>query len=223
MCLAFACPEQADGAGSLNEWMPLPAPLWFVAALAPMAASQVIRLHQNDPGAWIFWDYAGRLGGLAVLAATAWPVAFRREQLRMPWWQVPLWVIGVVLTDHYAGGWIRRTGNNLFPSTVLGSYPQPSGWLFWLDTLLGIALVAYSEEVVFRRCARQVFQPRLGDGWLLVLVTSLLFGAYHWWTGIGNMLEASLMGVLFMVFLQRSGALWPVVLGHYLTDIADFA
>ncbi len=211
------------GPGSLNERMPLPAPLWFVAALAPMAASQVIRLHQNDPGAWIFWDYAGRLGGLAVLAATARPVAFRREQLRMPWWQVPLWIIGVVLTDHYAGGWIRRTGNSLFPSTVLGSYPQPSGWLFWLDTLLGIALVAYSEEVVFRRCARRVFQPPLGDGWLLVLVTSLLFGAYHWWTGIGNISEAALMGVLFMVFLQRSGALWPVVLSHYLTDIADFA
>jgi uncharacterized protein len=117
------------GRRSLNEWMRLPAPVWFLAALAPMAASQVIRSNQNNPGAWIFWDYAGRLSGLAVLAATAWPVAFRRERLRMPWGQVPLWVIGVVLADHYVGGWIRRTGNNLFPSTVLGSYPQPSGWL----------------------------------------------------------------------------------------------
>jgi uncharacterized protein len=89
--------------------------------------------------------------------------------------------------------------------------------------VLGIALVAVSEEVVFRRCARRVFEPHLGDGWILVFVTSLLFGAYHWWTGIGNVLEAALMGVLFMVFLQRSAALWPVVLSHYLTDIAGFA
>jgi uncharacterized protein len=51
----------------------------------------------------------------------------------------------------------------------------------------------------------------------LVIVTSLLFGAYHWWTGVGNVVEAALMGVLLMLFLRRS------ILGHYLVDIADFA
>jgi uncharacterized protein len=139
----------------------------------------------------------------------------------MPWFAVPLWVIGIVLVDHYR--WIRETGNALFPSTVLGHYPEPHGWLYWFDTLLGLGLVAYSEEVVFRRCARHVFKPLFGDGWLLVLVTAAVFGAYHWWTGIGNILEAALMGIPFMLFLQRSGSLWPVVLSHYLTDIVDFA
>jgi uncharacterized protein len=173
-----------------------------------MVASQVLRLHQHDPGGWLFWDYAGRLAGLAVLAATARPAAFRREKLRMQWMQIPLWVLGIVLADHYLGGWIRTTGNDLFPSTVLGHYPQPSGWLYWFDTLFGIGLVGYSEEVVFRRCARDVFKPYLGDGSLLVLVTSLLFGAYHWWTGVGNILEAVLMGVLFMLFFA---AVWIAV------------
>ena len=202
---------------------PLPAPIWFIAAVVPMLGSQVLRLHQHEAGGWLFWDYAGRLAGLAVLAATARPVMFRREKLRMPWMQIPLWVLGVVLVDHYLGGWIRTIGNNLFPSTVLGPYPQPSGWLRWFDTVFGIGLVAFSEEVVFRRCARYVFKPYLGDGSLLVLATSLLFGAYHWWTGVGNILEAVLMGALFMLFLQRSGSLWPVVLSHYLTDLIDFA
>ncbi len=141
----------------------------------------------------------------------------------MTWWKVALWVAGIVLADHYLGGWIRTSINGLLPSTVLGRYPQPTGWLYWLDTVVGIALVGYSEEVVFRRCARDVFQPYLGDGLAMVLVTSLLFGAYHWWTGLGNVLEAALMGMLFMLFLQRSNALWPVVLSHYLTDIVDFA
>ncbi len=80
---------------------PLPAPIWFVAAFIPMVVSQVLRLHQHNPGGWLFWDYAGRLAGLAVLAALAWPVAFRREKLRMPWMQIPLWVLGIVLADHY--------------------------------------------------------------------------------------------------------------------------
>jgi hypothetical protein len=35
----------------------IPAPLWFVAALVPMVASQIVRLEQSDPATWIFWDY----------------------------------------------------------------------------------------------------------------------------------------------------------------------
>jgi membrane protease YdiL (CAAX protease family) len=206
-----------------DDATPLPAPVWFAVALVPMVLSQIARLHQVDPGAWIFWDYAGRFGGLAVLAATAPRIAFRREPLRMPPLQVLFWVVGIVLADAYVGGAISTAGNAHFPSTVLGSYPQLSGWLYRLDITFGIALVAFSEEVVFRRCARAVFRPRFGDGWRLTLVTALLFGAYHWWTGVGNVLEAAFMGVLFMAFHQRSGALWPVVLSHYLTDIVSFA
>jgi len=40
-----------------------------------MVASQGLRLRQHDPGGWLLWDYSGRLAGLAVLAALAWPVA----------------------------------------------------------------------------------------------------------------------------------------------------
>jgi hypothetical protein len=42
-------------------------------------------------------------------------------------------------------------------------------------------------------------------------------------TGIGNIIEAVLIGILLMLFYRRSAALWPVVLGHYVTDIVDFA
>ena len=103
------------------------------------------------------------------------------------------------------------------------AHPRVSGALYFVDVVFGIMLVAYSEEIVFRRCARHVFKIYMDDGNALVLVTSLLFGAYHWWTGIGNIIEALMMGVLLMLFFRRSAALWPVVLGHYLTDIADFA
>jgi CAAX protease family protein len=130
--------------------------------------------------------------------------------------------VGTVLVDHYVCGWIRRTLNTALPATVLGSYPETHGWLHIVDVVFGLALVAYSEEIVFRRSARHLFQIYLNDGYALVVVTSILFGAYHWWTGIGNIVEAILIGVLLMLFYRRSAALWPVVLGHYLTDIVDF-
>ena len=198
---------------------------WFGAALIPMVASQTLRLQQSDPAIWIFWDYAGRIGTLAILAAipSIRTAAFRREKIQIALWEAALWIAGLVLVDHYLGGWIRRTINAALPATVLGTYPRLNGWLYFVDVVFGIALVAYSEETVFRRCARHIFNPYFGDSFGLVIVTSLLFGAYHWWTGVGNVVEAALMGVLLMLFLQRSVALWPVVLGHYLVDIADFA
>src|SRR5215467_14090991 len=101
----------------------IPAPAWFVAALIPMVASQVVRLHQHDPATWIFWDYAGRISALAILAATpsARGVAFPLEKLRMGLWQVVAWIVGIVIADHFLGSWVRRTINTALPTSVLGA------------------------------------------------------------------------------------------------------
>jgi uncharacterized protein len=203
----------------------IPAPVWFTAALIPMIASQIIRLYQHDAAAWILWDYLGRICGLAVLAAipSARAVAFRREALGMALWKAALWIACIVAADQYLSRSAIQTINTTLPAMALGNYPQSGGWLHLIDLVCGLALVAYSEETLFRRCARQVFQSYAGDGVALILTTSLLFGAYHWWAGVGNIVEATVMGVLLMLFFQRSMALWPVVLSHYLADIFDFA
>jgi len=203
----------------------IPAPLWFVAVLFPMVASQILRLQQTDPAIWIFWDYAGRLGALAVLVAipSARTVAFQWQHLRTTLWESAIWIAGIVFIDQYLCGWLRETINAALPATVLGAYPASHGWLQIVDDVFGLALVAYSEEMVFRRCARHLFETYLGDGYALVAVTSLLFGAYHWWTGIGNIVEAIIIGVLLMLLYRRSAALLPAVFAHYLTDIVDFA
>jgi membrane protease YdiL (CAAX protease family) len=104
---------------------------------------------------------------------------------------------------------------------VRGAYPEAQGWLHVVDIVFGLALVALSEEIVFRRSARHLFRHYLDDGYVSVGVTSLLFGAYHWWTGVGNIGAAVLIGGLLMMLYRRSGALWPAVIAHYLTDIVD--
>ena len=82
----------------------------------------------------------------------------------MTYWEAASWIIGIVLFDHYVCGWIRRTLNTALPATVLGGYPETHGWLHIVDVVFGLALVAYSEEIVFRRCARHLFQIYLNDG-----------------------------------------------------------
>lgn len=90
-------------------------------------------------------------------------------------------------------------------------------------SFFGLALVAISEEVIFRRYIRLTFRPYLGDGTLAVLTTSLLFGTIHWWAGLGNVVSAATVGFFLMLMLRRSGVLWPVALAHYLLDLINFA
>jgi len=203
----------------------IPMPLWFAAVLFPMVVSQIVRLQQSDPAAWIVSDYAGRLGALAVLCAipAARKIAFRSEPLRIARSEVTIWIVGIVLVDLFWGGWIRRTIDGVLPATVLGAYPEVQGWLHVFDIFLGLGLVALSEEIVFRRCARHLLKSYLDDGYALVLATSFLFGAYHWWTGFGNIGEAVVIGGLLMTLYRRSGALWPAVFGHYVADMVNFA
>ena len=95
----------------------IPAPIWFVAALVLMVLSQIVRLEQSDPATWIVWDYAGRVGALAVLGAipSARTVAFQWVRLRIAYWKAATWIVGIVLVDRYVCGWIRRTLNTVLP------------------------------------------------------------------------------------------------------------
>src|SRR6267143_3318185 len=57
----------------------------------------------------------------------------------------------------------RITGIAVLPATVLGAYPEVQGWLHVVDIFFGLGLVALSEEIVFRRCARHLLQSYLDD------------------------------------------------------------
>jgi uncharacterized protein len=202
-----------------------PVPFWFLAALVPLVASQFVRLQQTDPLAWVISDYVGRLGALALLIVlpSARSTAFQREQRKISWWECSLWIILLLFVDVVILRRLELSVTAWFPGTAFGGYPSSRGWLHFTDVVFGLALVAYSEEIIFRRCARHIFKVYLGDGSAMIAATALLFGAYHWWSGIGNIVGATLLGVLLMLFYRRSGALWPVILAHYLVDIRHFA
>jgi uncharacterized protein len=198
--------------------------IWFAAALAPMLASQILRLHQHELSSWLLWDYAGRLASLTILAAipSARAIAFRWDKRQIAFFEICLWIVGVSILERLSQ-WPRRALNAAFPATVLGVYPQPSGWLHLVDLVFGLALVAVSEEIIFRRCAQHILQPYLRSNIVFVLATSIMFGAYHWWAGPGIILLATAFGILLMLMLRRSVALWPVMLAHYWVDLIAFA
>jgi len=200
-------------------------PLWFVVAFAVMVVSQLARLGQTTPAAWLVCDYAGRLGTLAVLwfSPAARAIAFTPQRLNIGLVQAIAWAIGLAslytIIDSPLRGFIDAT----VPGTTIGSYPASHGWLHAVDVTFGLALVAFQEEIYFRRCARAVVRNWLGDGFGMIIATSLLFAAYHWWTGLGNMVTAGLFGIGAMWLYRRAGSIWPVMLAHYLADLIVFA
>lgn len=200
-------------------------PLWFVVAFAVMVVSQLARLGQTTPAAWLVCDYAGRLGTLAVLwfSPAARAIAFTPRRLNIGLVQAIAWAIGLAslytIIDSPLRGFIDAT----VPGTTIGSYPASHGWLHAVDVTFGLALVAFQEEIYFRRCARAVVRNWLGDGFGMIIATSLLFAAYHWWTGLGNMVTAGLFGIGAMWLYRRAGSIWPVMLAHYLADLIVFA
>src|SRR5262249_13975941 len=166
----------------------LAVPLWFGAALMPLVAAQIVRLYQTSAFAWLMSDYSGRLAALCVLwfIPAARTVAFAPQRLKVGVVEMVVWVIGItalyLIIDRPLSGFI----DNLLPGTRMGRYPVLHGWLYAIDITFGLALVAYQEELIFRRCGRLAFCNWLGDGWAMIIATSFLFASYHWWTGVGN-------------------------------------
>jgi membrane protease YdiL (CAAX protease family) len=197
----------------------IPIIAWMIAATCAEVASQVFRLQQTDPSAWLFWDYVGRLAALALLAANSEVRAavYHPQRLR-----ISLAIVinrGLLLIPILWATWIAGHLYAAFlPTLRLGSYPRPDGWLLIFDLTIGLALVALHEEIVFRRAMRLVLGG-LGEGRAMILVSGVLFGAYHWWTGVPNMIFAGVFGLVAMRVYCRSGALWPIVIIHYLTDL----
>jgi len=200
-------------------------PSWFLAGMATMVAMEIFRLRQTEPIAWIGCDYAGRIAALALLAAipAARAVAFPCEQSKIGLREVTLWIVGIVAFDRIVDHALAEYVNAAVPGTRVGEIPRAHGWLYAVDLSGGLVLVAYSEEVIFRRCARALLRNSFGDGPAMIIAAALLFASYHWWTGFGNIVATLSFGIVAMLFYRRDGTVLPLVLAHYICDVYNFS
>jgi membrane protease YdiL (CAAX protease family) len=194
---------------------------WFGFILAVTVCFQIARLAQDDPLSWVAFDYLMRAVALVLLAFYPGShLVFCRESLRLGPRALLLWLFGIG-TASYVLVEVGAVVAHALPRTQLGFYPDLRGSIRFLDLTFGLALVAVHEELFFRRFARIAF-ARLGDGVSTIVATSLIFGFYHWWTGLPNGLVATMIGALLMLLYRKAGALWPAVLVHYVIDLLAF-
>lgn len=213
-------PPVPDGAAS--------PPTWPLAVLfAPFLANDLGNIFVRSPGWWIAQDYAWRI---LVLGLAAWLATRGRVRIAGLRWPAEAWATaaGWTLFTTAAGLWLidgpGRQLLQLWPETRTGFIPPiVSPGLRGFDLSVGLALVAVSEEVVFRG----VLLPRLSR-WLRsevagLVASAVLFGLAHWSTGAGAVLQTGLAGLLLGLCTQRTRSLLPAVLAHYVINLAAFS
>jgi uncharacterized protein len=119
--------------------------------------------------------------------------------------------------------WLITIVINLAFGMQFNSLAQAAG-------LLGIAaMVGFVEETFFRGFILRALQSK--GLWQSVLVSSVLFGVTHAMNVLGgkDTLAAALqvcyalaIGIACSALALRTGVIWPLVIGHALTDFAGF-
>ena len=173
---------------------------------------------------WLAVDYGSRFLAVGIILwllkqKISLPSEFGLK--RIPLRQGLMWMLLLTLTGVLIDqvGW--RFFEKILPHTQLAVMPKIGNPLVrTFDLTFGVALVAVSEEIVFRgycySALHSLMRPRL-----LVPVSALLFGLIHWSTGLHAVISTALWGVLPMVAMIRTGSVVPAMIAHYITDLVS--
>jgi membrane protease YdiL (CAAX protease family) len=93
---------------------------------------------------------------------------------------------------------------------------------YWFDLSAGLFLVALSEELVFRKLARQWLEALSFGPVASVLISAVVFGLVHWGGGAGQIAYAAMVGVAYMTAYLVFNRLWLLVLAHWLQNFLVF-
>ncbi len=198
---------------------------WIFFIMLFFLIHDFINLQVKTYGQWLASDYTFRVIIIAVIISCG---TFRRDVAEavspgMAAWKVVFIAIlmtAFAIATHYL---IEIPLFHLFPTAVVSPYPQPtSTFLHTIDLIIGLVLVATSEEFVFR-----ILMPRFLSGLhaskvLVLFGSSLLFGLIHWEQGVGSVVAAFIIGIALMYSVQRTGSLRPALLAHYMIDFWFF-
>lgn len=105
---------------------------------------------------------------------------------------------------------------------IIPQFPaHPSAMWRVFDLTLGLALVAVSEELAFRRIFFGLWRQ---VGWpALTLISSVAFALLHAPQGVVPVILAGVIGALLMVAYRMSGTVWVPIALHYVFNLVCYS
>ncbi len=139
----------------------------------------------------------------------------------------PVRAVFLVLIVCYATLSVDQMARFVFPPVpffVNWLYPTiPNATLRWGDAVIGIALVAVSEEMVFRYLPAKIGAVR---GWptrYIYIVSIATFALIHAPQGFAPICVTVIFGAMAMALYRYHHSLWPTIMAHYLVDLVLFS
>ncbi|MGJ3260418.1 MAG: CPBP family intramembrane glutamic endopeptidase [Rhodospirillales bacterium] len=123
----------------------------------------------------------------------------------------------------------------IIDQVTLAAFPEGPlymNWLYppidnvvlqWSDAIFGVALVAVSEELVFRYLPLQIGRGRGWSSLKIYAVSTVSFAVLHAPQGIVQVLDAGVFGIFAMLLYRRFGSLWLPIAVHFGVDFVLFS
>lgn len=105
--------------------------------------------------------------------------------------------------------------------TVVAAALDPHWWAVPVLVLAALRAALLEEFIVVGYLFARLRQLGWGP-WAIIAASALLRGSYHLYQGFGGFLGNVAMGVVFGWAYQRWGRVLPLVVAHWLLDIASF-
>jgi len=175
-------------------------------------------------GTWLLIDYGSRLLAVGIVFALVHRKISRSAEFGLtgiPFRSGLMWLLLLTATGLLIDqvGW--RFLEQHLPHTQLASMPKiKNSFVNIFDLTFGVALVALSEEIVFRGYCYSALHDRLSPP-ALVALSVVLFGMIHWSQGLHAIVSTALWGILPMVSMVRTRSILPAMIAHYITDLVS--
>jgi membrane protease YdiL (CAAX protease family) len=99
------------------------------------------------------------------------------------------------------------------------SFVSPRGPVDHTFMVLKYAVGAYSEELITRAYLITRLTGLLGSPTRAVVLAALAFSSYHVYQGVAGTVDVFVFGLVFGVVYLLFGRIWPLVIGHALSNI----
>ncbi|MDH5771787.1 MAG: CPBP family intramembrane metalloprotease [Rhodospirillaceae bacterium] len=203
---------------------------WALIALlvvGPGLINNLLNIDNENYQSWLVYDYAFRIVQLIIIYfyppfREAVSGAIFNAMPRLGGLLAALFAALLVLSAYQLSGLFFY---DLFGGAGAVSFKYPEiehSGIKLFDLTFGLALVAVSEEIIYRALlAALVFRYLPGTFWVVVL-SSVIFAFIHWAHGPSNVIAAFVSGVIFMILYLRTRSLLPPMLAHYIANFVHF-
>lgn len=169
---------------------------------------------------------AGMLGtnlGIASLIPISFAVIVVVHQVRPRWlgsvrprlrWRYLLVSLGIAAVALALVFWLSTLAG-----PALHLRPQPQFWTFMIIVLITSPLQAAGEEYLFRGYLLQAFGSMVRNPWFGVLVSSVVFAAFHGLQNPPLFLDRLAFGILAAILVMRTGGLEAGIGAHVINNI----